>query len=266
MRDLDLGRVLRALRRRRGWRQEDAAVRAGVDRSTWSRLEAGQLDRLTFATVRGCLAALEVRLDVQPRWRGADLERLLDEGHAALQAGWKERLERWGWQARAEVSYNRYGERGRIDLLAWYPTLRILLVVEIKTDVVDAQGLLGGLDAKARLAPFVARGLGWHNPTAVLPALVIADESTNRRRLDRIQPLFTHLTRRGKAGISWLRRPEASGGGLLIFSILSPARARHVKRVGRHRVRVRHAQASVDSQAPSPTELRNMDNVPGDSE
>jgi hypothetical protein len=100
----------------------------------------------------------------------------------------------------------------------------------------------------------VARGLGWHNPTTVLPALVIADESTNRRRLDRIQPLFTHLTRRGKAGISWLRRPQATGGGLLIFSILSPARARHVKRVGRHRVRVRHAQASVDSQAPSATD------------
>ena len=229
-------------------------MHAGVHRSTWSRLEAGQLDRLTFAAVRGCLAALEVRLDLQPRWRGSELERLLDEGHAALQAGWKERLERWGWQTRAEVSYNRYGERGRIDLLAWHPPLRILLVVEIKTEVVDAQSLLGTLDAKVRLAPFVARGLGWHNPMAVLPALVIADESTNRRRLGRIEPLFTHLTRRGKAGISWLRRPEASGGGLLIFSILSPAHARHVKRVGRDRVRVDRARASVDSQASSPTD------------
>jgi hypothetical protein len=198
------------------------------------------------------LAALEVRLDVQPRWRGGELERLLDEGHAALQAGWKERLERWGWQARAEVSYNRYGERGRIDLLAWHPSLRILLVVEIKTDVVDAQALLGSLDAKVRLAPFVARGIGWQNAATVLPALVIADESTNRRRVGRIQPLFTHLTRRGKTGISWLRRPDATGGGLLIFSILSPAHAGHVRRVGRDRVRARRAHASVKSPASSP--------------
>jgi hypothetical protein len=229
-------------------------------------MKAGQLDRLTFATVRGCLAALEVRLDVQPRWRGGELERLLDEGHAALQAGWKERLERWGWDARAEVSYNRYGERGRIDLLAWHPSLRILLVVEIKTDVVDAQALLGSLDAKVRLSPFVARGLGWRNPTTVLPVLVIADESTNRRRLDRIQPLFTHLTRRGKAGISWLRKPEATPGGLLVFSILSPAHARHVKQVGRHRVRVRHAQASVDLTSQARQIPRNLNNVPGSSE
>jgi hypothetical protein len=177
---------------------------------------------------------------------------LLDEGHAALQAGWKERLERWGWQARAEVSYNRYGERGRVDLLAWHPSLRILVVVEIKTDVVDAQALLGSLDAKVRLAPFVARGLGWQNAATVVPALVIADESTNRRRLNRIQPLFTHLTRRGKTGISWLRRPEATGGGLLIFSILSPAHARHVRRVGRHRVRAGRVQASLDAPASIP--------------
>jgi transcriptional regulator with XRE-family HTH domain len=252
MRDLDLGRVVRALRRRRGWRQEDAAIRARVHRSTWSRIEGGHLDRLTLATVRSCLEALEVRLDLQPRWRGAELERLLDDGHAALQAGWKDRLDRWGWQVRVEVSFNRYGERGRIDLLAWHPSLRILLVVEIKTEIVDAQGLLGGMDAKVRLAPFVARGLGWTTPTIVLPVLVVAEESTNRRRMDRIQPLLTHLTRRGKAGISWLHRPQATPGGLLIFSILSPAHARRVKRVGAHRVRVRRDPPSVDSARPRP--------------
>lgn len=256
MRDLELGRILRALRRRRGWRQEDAAIRARVHRSTWSRIEGGHLDRLTFATVRSCLAALEVRLDLLPRWRGTELERLLDEGHAALQAGWKERLERWNWQVRAEVSFNRYGERGRIDLLAWFPSLRILLVIEIKTEVVDAQGLLGVMDVKVRLAPFVARGIGWHSPAIVIPVLVIADDSTNRRRIERIQPLVNHLTRRGKIGISWLRRPQATPGGLLIFSILSPAAARRAKRVGAHRVRVHREALSVDEARPAPLYAR----------
>jgi len=252
MRDLDLGRVVRAVRRRRGWRQEDAAARARVHRSTWSRIEGGQLDRLTFSTVRRCLAALEMRLELLPRWRGAELERLLDEGHAALQAGWKERLEAWGWQVRVEVSFNRYGERGRIDLFAWHPSLRILLVVEIKTEIADAQALLGAMDTKTRLAPFVARELGWQAPAFVVPVLVVADESTNRRRVDRIQPLLTHLTRRGKAGISWLRRPHASPGGLLIFSILSPVHTRRIKRVGTHRVRVARGPLSVDSGLSAP--------------
>ncbi|HYM52131.1 MAG TPA: helix-turn-helix domain-containing protein [Candidatus Dormibacteraeota bacterium] len=93
IRDLDLGRVIRALRRRRGWRQEDAALRARIHRSTWSLLERGHVDHLTLSTVRRCLAALEVKLDLQPRWRGAELDRLLDEEDATLQAAWKERLE-----------------------------------------------------------------------------------------------------------------------------------------------------------------------------
>jgi transcriptional regulator with XRE-family HTH domain len=252
VRDLDLGRVVRALRRRRGWRQEDAALRAGVSRSTWSRIEAGHLDRLTFSVVRHCLAALEVRLELLPRWRGAELERLLDEGHAALQGAWKTRLEACGWHARAEVSFNRYGERGRMDLLAWHPSLRILLVVEVKTEIADAQALLGAMDAKVRLAPFVARGQGWYAPAVVVPALIVADESTNRRRMDRIQPLLTHLTRRGKAGISWLRRPQAAPGGLLIFSILSPVHARNVRRVGAHRVRHRPGRLSVEPAVSTP--------------
>lgn len=256
MRDLDLGRVVRALRRRRGWRQQDAAVRARIHRSTWSLIERGHLDRLAVGTLRGCLAALEVRLDMVPRWRGAELERLLDEHHAALQAGWKQRLERWEWEARVEVSFNRYGERGRIDLLAWHAPLRILLVMEIKTEVVDGQGLLGGMDVKVRLAPFVAAGLGWRNPSLVLPALVVADDSTNRRRLARIQPLFTHLTRRGKAGISWLRRPQVSPGGLLVFSVLSPANVRRTMRVGAHRVRRHSSTPSVEQLRPGPAQAR----------
>jgi hypothetical protein len=111
-------------------------------------VERGHIDHLTVTTVRRCLEAVEVKLDLQPRWRGADLDRLLDEGHATLQAAWKGRLEEWDWAVVAEASFNQYGDRGRIDLLAWHPVAQRLAVIEIKTELADAQGLLGRWTSK----------------------------------------------------------------------------------------------------------------------
>jgi transcriptional regulator with XRE-family HTH domain len=249
MRDLDLGRVLRALRRRRGWRQQDAAMRAGVHRSTWSLVERGHIDHLTFTTVRRCLEAVEVKLDLQPRWRGAELDRLLDEGHATLQAAWKGRLEAWDWVVVAEASFNQYGDRGRIDLLAWHPVAQRLAVFEIKTELADAQDLLGALDVKVRVAPRVAHSLGWPRPTRVVPVLIVRNSTTARDRFARLAPLFTGFAWRGRKGVSWLRRPLGDCSGILIFSDLRGANRGRVTRVGGHRVRLRRGVSSVDEAA-----------------
>jgi len=182
---------------------------------------------------------------VAARWRGAELDRLLDEQHSWLQAAWKARLEGWGWDVAVETSFNRYGERGRIDLLAWRAALRILLVIEVKTEVVDAQGLLGGLDVKTRLSPFVGRQLGWARPALVAPALIITQGSTNRDRISRLAPLFGRFQLRGRAAISWLRRPEGVVTGLLLFSDLRPATTSRVTRLGRQRIRCAGSEASV---------------------
>jgi transcriptional regulator with XRE-family HTH domain len=237
MRDLELGRLVRAIRRRRGWRQLDCATRARVHRATWSNLERGLIDRMTLAGLRRCLAVLEIRLDLVPGWRGADLARLRDAPHAALQAAWKRRLERWGWQVWVEVSFNHYGDRGRIDLLAWHPVLRVVLVVEIKSEIEDAQALLGGMDVKCRVAPVVARRLGLAQPSGVVPLLVVADGSTTRDRLRRLAPLFGRFVVRGRAAMSWLRRPSGVPAGLLALTDLRYATGSSGKQVGAHRVR-----------------------------
>ena len=52
MDDRTVGLVLRALRRRRGWRQIDLAVRAGCSQAVVSQVERGQLARSTLATLR----------------------------------------------------------------------------------------------------------------------------------------------------------------------------------------------------------------------
>ncbi|MBA3851671.1 MAG: helix-turn-helix transcriptional regulator, partial [Chloroflexi bacterium] len=47
-----LGLVVRALRRRRGWRQLDLGRASGVSQSTVSEIERGYLDSLSLRTIK----------------------------------------------------------------------------------------------------------------------------------------------------------------------------------------------------------------------
>jgi len=237
MRETRLGAIARAVRRRHGLRQSDLAAAAGVDRSTISHLESGGADRLTISTIRRCVEPLGMRVEVRASWRGPELDRLLDEDHAALEAGWAHRLGRWGWQTWPEVSYSGYGERGRIDLVSWHPAAGLLVIIECKTVLGDAQATLGTLDAKTRLARFVAHELDLPTPAAVVPALIFRESMTTRRHLARLDPLFRRFTLRGQSAITWLRRPAgACPSGLLIFSGVNHSSGRGKMT---HRMRVR---------------------------
>jgi transcriptional regulator with XRE-family HTH domain len=246
VRDVDLGRIVRALRRRRRWRQADCARLAGIHRSTWSLLERGHLDGMTLETLRRCLDAIGVRLDLVPRWRGAELDRLLDENHSRLAATLQRRLSRWAWAARSEVSFNHYGDRGRVDILAWHPGTRVILIVEVKTEIADVQALLGSLDVKRRLGATLAREAGWPRPEAVATMLVVAEGATNRRRIKRVEALFAQFDRRGRSALSWLRRPNSTPEAMILFSSQSSARGGRVIRGGASRVRVSGGRASVE--------------------
>lgn len=191
-------------------------------------------------------AAVGLSIEITGRWRGGELDRLLDADHAALQTWMKERLQRFGWIVAAEVTYSRYGERGSIDLLAFLPSVGVLVVIEIKTIVADVGGLLRPLDAKVRLARGIARELGWTS-RSVVPCLVLADQSTNRRRVADHQPLFERFSLRGRRADAWLRDPYTAGSGLLIFRFPSPSLRRTGRRAGCQRVRHARADRNVDS-------------------
>jgi transcriptional regulator with XRE-family HTH domain len=211
-----LGRLVRVLRVRQRLTQADLAARARVSRRAVSLLERGHASAVRLGDAEAVAVALDGRMDVRLFWHGPELDRLMDSGHAALAASVKRRLERWGWLVRVEVSYSRYGERGRIDLLAWHAVTRNLLVLELKTELVDVQELLGSLDVKARLAPHVAGSLGWE-VMAVVPGIVFAENRTTRRRLGKLGTLFDAYAVRGRAAISWLQRPRAPTSGMLWF-------------------------------------------------
>ena len=228
------GRIVRAIRLRSGLRQADVAAHAHVSRSAVSLVERGRVDRLSIGAFEGILAALGARMDPRISWRGTDLDRLADAGHAALESAVKQRLTGWGWSVRAEVSFNHFGERGRIDLLAWHPSTSIALVIELKTDLVDVQQLLGSMDVKARMA----RGL-WpdRRVAAVVPAIVFLEDRTTRRRLTSVLTLFDRYELRGRSAVTWLRRPMLPAPtGLLWFASLPNAR---VVRISGQRVRNR---------------------------
>jgi transcriptional regulator with XRE-family HTH domain len=222
------------LRVRQRLTQSALARRAGVSRQAVSLLETGKAVTLRLGVILAIVEALGGRFDGRLLWNGPELDRLVDARHAALTAWVKGRLERWGWITRVEVSFNRYGDRGRIDLIAFHPRFHILLVIEVKTAMVDVQELLGTLDMKARVAGSVGGRFGWDTAT-VVPGIVFADDPTTRRRLARLDALFDGFPLRGRAATSWLRRPTDVPPRGMLF--LTAAPGSEVRRTGQQRVR-----------------------------
>jgi transcriptional regulator with XRE-family HTH domain len=233
--DQRVGRTIRALRRRLGWRQLDLAVAAACSQGEVSLIERGHLRSLP--RVRAVLAALDASLELEVRWRAGALERLLDEDHARLVGLLSALLERHGWEVRAEVTYSEYGERGSFDLLAWHPALNVLLVIEVKTDLTSAEATLRKLDEKVRLATEVAsKRFGWAAQTTSW-LLAMPDYRTLRRRVSRHAALFDKaFPMRGLAVRRWLRDPIGGMAGLWFVSGIN-GRSAIQARGGRERVR-----------------------------
>ena len=222
MDDLAAGRSIRIIRIRRGWRQADLAAAAGVSRAVVSRIERGDIDRMPLRMLRAVFeeAGLRVLLDV--RGTGADLGRQLGARHSAMH----EAMARFfatlpEWVAAPEVTFAIAGARGAIDILAWHAATRTLLVIELKTELVDLQETVGTLDRKVRLAARVAAERGWV-PTSVSAWLVVAEGSTNRRRVaEHAAMLRAALPVDGRTVTRWLRAPA---GRVMALSFLSDVR------------------------------------------
>ncbi len=220
--DRTSGLIIRALRRRRGWSQAELAGRTGVSQSTVSRAERGWLEDLTLRTIRALFAALEARVQLAPRWKGAELERLLDQDHSVIVAQIARRLEALGWTAELEVTYSEYGERGSIDVLGLRPADRAIVVVEVKTDIASSEAIGRKVDEKARLAPqIVSERWGW-TPTSVGRLVVMPDSMRLRRLVERHEVIGRMFPVDAIAIRRWLRRPGGPMAGLWFISDTRP--------------------------------------------
>jgi transcriptional regulator with XRE-family HTH domain len=180
---LALGALVRLVRVRKRLRQRDVARRAGLSDGVISRIEHGQLGPISHSALLRVAAVLEIRLDYRARWHAGDLDRLTSADHSLLVEHVADRLGRAGWEHRPEVSFAIWGERGAVDVLAWLPAQRALLVVEVKTEVTDVGETLRVLGVKERHAARIAASVGWLDPAAVSIALLIGDTRTNHRRV-----------------------------------------------------------------------------------
>ncbi len=209
---LRVGRSLRALRIRRRLRQEDLAAEARVSRAKVARAETGRILRLPLGDLVAVAAALGADVDIRLRWRGESLDRLLDAAHAALVDECVRLLQRLGWETAVEVTFATGGERGSVDILAWHPDSRTLLVVEVKSVVPDAQAMLAAHDRKIRLGREIGASRGW-SATSVAGLLVIGDASTARDRVHRLSKVFeVAYPVRGWAARHWLADPTSTAG------------------------------------------------------
>jgi transcriptional regulator with XRE-family HTH domain len=227
MEDLRLGALVRAVRRRRGLRQQDVAILACVSRATVSLVERGHCRTLSLETIRRIGAAIDIRIELLGRWRGGDADRLLSRAHSMLAESFASFLESYSsWTVEPEVSFAIYGERGVIDQLAWNSAARHLLVVELKVAFVDLNETLGTLDRKRRLLRSIAAERGWR-PEQVSVWLIVSDTRTNRRHArEHATLLRSRFGLDGRHLRGFLIHPTVPTAGLAFWTIANPGSTR----------------------------------------
>ena len=247
MDDRRVGLIIRALRRRRGWRQADLGAASHVSQTTISALERGHLDTLTVRTFRKIMAALEARAEFDIRWRGGQLDRTIDEDHARLVARVVDVLNRLGWRLAVEVTYAIFGDRGSIDVLAFHPQTGSLLVVEVKTELTSIEATLRRQDEKVRLGRQIAAERFRWVAASTSQILVVAEGRTARNRVLRhAAVLDSALPAENVAVRRWLSSPSGTIRGRWFLPITDP-RAAIPGIGGRERVRVRVSTANGTS-------------------
>ncbi len=208
MEDQQVGTALRTIRIRQRLTQAGLASRAGVSRYVVSAVERGRLASIPVINLRAIASALDARVALAVRWQGGDLARMVNARHAALHESIAILFDGLDdWITEPEVSFSIYGERGVIDVLAWHPRRRALLVIELKTEIVDVNELMGSVDRKRRLAQRIAIDRGW-DPVTVSTWVAVADVRTNRRALARhATTLRAKFPADGRTIRGWLADP-----------------------------------------------------------
>ena len=135
--------------------------------------------RCSDGATNPCCVDASVAIEV--RWRGAAIDRLLDEDSRLVVGGGEFFAHRL--VSRLEVTYSEFGERGSIDILAYHAGARVLLTVEVKTELAAVEATLRKIDEKVRLAASVSRDrFGWEvrNPSRLLVMPAVKSPTTSR--------------------------------------------------------------------------------------
>ncbi len=197
---------------------------AWVSQSQVSLVERGFASQMRLGTIRAIGDALEIATPVTPRWRGADLFRLLDADHALLVEAVGARLVAAGWEITLEYTFNHYGERGSVDVLAWNPRHEALLLVEVKSRLVDLQDLFASMARKRRIVPKLVAEERGRQARLLGVLLVVAESTSNRTTISRHRASFASaLPARGVAVRRWVLGPEGDLAGIQFLPLSRPS-------------------------------------------
>lgn len=222
-----LGRTVREARRLVGWSQAELAQRAATSQSTVSRLESGCANQVEVGVLVRIFGALGVRgalaLDA-PHLR--DRRRQRDPVHARLVAYAAHRLERARWHVATEVPIGHPIPKGWIDLLAYRPIDRALLIAELKGDLPDVGELQRQVGFYARAAASVAGPMGWRFERLAVVVLALDSDAIAERVAANHRLIGRAFPGRVADLEAWVKSPEAGLPDGPTLAFIDPASRR----------------------------------------
>jgi len=193
-----------------GWTQRELATRAKTSQASIWRIETGHAETVEVAILERVLVALGLRARLELDGRHLDdRRRQQDPVHARVTGHVARRIEPGGWQTATEVLIGDGAPRGWIDLLAFRPADRALLVEETKGDIPDLGALQRSLSFYEREAWAAARQLGWR-PVRVVVLVVALDSAAIAGRLAANRELVSRaFPARVADTAAWIASPDA---------------------------------------------------------
>ncbi len=186
-----LGELVRDARELVGWTQGELAQRSRSSQAAISRMEHGVAEVLDVLLVERVLDALGMRSELQVEGRHlGDRRRQREPVHARINGFVAGQLARREFLSALEVEVGAGSVRGWIDLIAFRPADRALIVNETKGDLPDVGAFQRSLAFYEREARVAANRLGW-SPTRVVVLATLLDSARLAERLADNRGLLT---------------------------------------------------------------------------
>ena len=211
---IHFGARVRAVRVSIGLPQRRLASRIQRSQGFVSLVERGKVKRLSIAEADQISEALGATLVLTVE--GPILlagTRQLDAAHARCIAYVARRLSAQGWIVHREVLIGARDRPGWIDILAFDPVSRVLLVVEVKTEIADLGGLERQLGWYQREAKRACRDLDWRPDVVVTFALVLATATNDDRVRANAESLRQAFPVRWRELMRVVRRESSASDG-----------------------------------------------------
>jgi hypothetical protein len=157
-----------------------------------------------------------------------DRRRQREPVHARCSAYVRRRLEARGWTVAGEVEIVLGSSHGWIDLLAWHPPSRTVLVVEVKTELHDLGQVERTVGWYEREAWGAARRQGWRPAQVVSILLALMTAAVDDRIVSNAAALVGSFPVRATRLARWLERPDDGWQlGARGLALIDPRSRRH---------------------------------------